>query len=152
MLTARKASVWRSRYQIDADGRAVATWDGSMWRSGGDFQLDGAGYRVRSNAWGTRYAMTAADGTPVASAERVGRKRWTVEAGGQVYRFQRASVWGNVQELHGDAGPVGSVRRTSTWRSDVSADLPGLPLPVQIFVVGVVITMWEAQSTVAAAG
>jgi len=41
---------------------------------------------------------------------------------------------------------VGSVRRTSFWRGDVAADLPGLPLPVQIFVVGVVITMWEQQA------
>jgi hypothetical protein len=44
---------------------------------------------------------------------------------------------------------VGSVRRTSFWRREIVADLPGLPLPVQIFVLGVVITMWDAQAAAA---
>ncbi len=42
------------------------------------------------------------------------------------------------------------MRRTSAWRGDVAADLPGLPLPVQVFVLGVVITMWDAQAAAAA--
>jgi len=106
--------------------------------------------RRRGNAWGTRYSMVDAAGTEVASAERVGRKRWTVEAAGQTYHFQRASMWGNEQELHAGGVRVGSVKRTSVWRGDVAADLTELPLPVQIFVLGVVITMWDAQAAAAA--
>lgn len=90
-LEARKASVWRSRYEISVDGRTVATWDSAFWKSGGNFELDGRHYQVRGNAWGNRFGMVDADGTPVASADRVGRKRWTVEAAGQTYHFQRVT-------------------------------------------------------------
>jgi hypothetical protein len=41
------------------------------------------------------------------------------------------------------------VKRTSLWRSDIVADLPGLPPPVQIFVLGVVITIWDQQAAAA---
>lgn len=146
MLIAVRTAFWTSRYEVRDGGRPVTTWDARMWRSGGDFTLDGRRFSVRSNAWGNRYVMTGDDGAEVAVADRVGRKHWTVEAGGQAYRFQRASIWSGAQELHNAAGPVGSVRRTSVWGGDVAVDLPGLPLPVQIFVMGVVISMWNAQS------
>lgn len=146
MLQARRPSVWRNRYEISADGGMVATWEPSLWRSGGSFALDGQIYQVRGNTWGTRYTLLDADGTTVAGAERVGRKQWTVQAGGRAYHFRRTSIWGNEQELHSDGQRVGSVRRNSAWRSDVTADLPGLPLPVQLFVLGVVITMWDVAA------
>ena len=38
----------------------------------------------------------------------------------------------------------------SRWRRDAVADLPDLPLAVQVFVVVVVLTMWDAQATAAA--
>ncbi|GAA3750704.1 hypothetical protein GCM10022225_38750 [Plantactinospora mayteni] len=150
MLKARKVSAWRSRYEISVRGRFVTTWDNAFWRSGGDFELDGQRYQVRGNAWGNRFTLLDAAGGAVASADRVGRKRWTVEAGGQTYHFQRASLFGSEQELHAAGRRIGSVRRTGFWRGDAVADLPGLPLPVQVFVLGVVITMWSQQAAVAA--
>ena len=152
MLEARKSSSWRNRYEISIAGRVVTTWDSTVWRNGGKFELEGWEYQVRGGAWGNRFDMVDARGALVASANRVGRKRWTVEAAGQVYQFQRRSVWSNDQELVAGGRPIGSIRRTSVWRHGLAADLPGLPLPVQIFVVGVVLKMWEQQATVAAAG
>jgi hypothetical protein len=151
MLTARKPSIWRRRYDILVDGRVIASWDGAFWKSGGAVELEGRHYQVRGNVWGNRFSMVDAAGAQVASADRVGRKRWTVEAAGQTYAFQRASVWSSEQELHAGGVRVGSVKQTSFWRGDVAADLPGLPLPVQLFVLGVVITMWDAQAAAAAA-
>ncbi|MBE1492434.1 LURP-one-related/scramblase family protein [Plantactinospora soyae] len=150
MLEARKVSVWRSRYEISVDGRTVTTWDNAFWKSGGSFELDGRHYQVRGNFLGNRYAMVDVDDRIVASADRVGRKRWTVDADGETYQFQRASVWSHEQELHARGGRVGSVKRTSVWRGDLTADLPGLSLPVQIFVLGVLITMLDQQSAAAA--
>lgn len=110
---------------------------------GGSFDLDGHVYSVRANMWGSTYGMARDDGTPVATARHVGRKRWTVEAGDQTYEFQRASLWRTEQELRSGGQRVGSVRRTSRWRSDATADLPELPLAVQVFVLAVVLTMWN---------
>ncbi|MEE6260580.1 hypothetical protein [Plantactinospora sonchi] len=146
MLQARKPSIWRNRYEVSADGVAVATWEPSMWRSGGNFTLGGESYQVRSNTWGSRYTLLDANDTTVATADRVGRKQWTVEADGRTYHFRRTSFWGNEQELQADGQRVGSVKRSNSWRGDVTADLPGLPLPVQLFVLGVVITMWDSTA------
>ncbi|WP_326557735.1 hypothetical protein [Micromonospora sp. NBC_01796] len=151
MLKAQKTSVWRSRYEISVDGRAVTTWDGAFWKSGGGFDLDGRHYEVRGKTWGSRFNLVDEGDRTVASAERVGRRRWTVGAGGRTHHFRRASFWGSEQELHAGGVRVGSVRRTSSLRGDIVADLPGLPLPVQIFVLGVVITMWNQQAAAASA-
>jgi hypothetical protein len=151
MLQARKTSIWRSRYEVSADGRPLTTWDGRVWKSGGDFQLAGQQYRVRGNVLGGTYRLVDSAGATLATARRVGRKRWTVETDRATYAFRRKSMWSSEQELLAGESRVGSVRRTSAWRGDAVADLPGLPVPVQVFVLGVVISMWEAQQ-VAASG
>lgn len=153
MLKARKAGIWSHRYEIAADGKHLATWDGSMWKHGGHFELEGRRYEVRGNMWGSKYGMVAEDGTPLASAERVGRKRWTVAAGGRTYEFQRASMWRREEELLSAGLKIGSIKRVSVWRSDAEADLPGLPVPLQVFVLAVVLTMWDwADEAAASAG
>jgi hypothetical protein len=150
-MEARKISVWRSRYSVTDRGREIAVWDSSVWKSGGEFELGGRRFRVRSNAWGHKYTMVDDAGALVASADRVGRKRWTVEAAGQTYHFRRKSFWGNEELVLGDMR-VGSVRKTSFWRGDVAVELPGLATALQLFVLGVVISMWDAQTAAAAAG
>jgi hypothetical protein len=151
MLTAEKVSMWRGRYRILSDGREVAVWDPSWWRTGGDFDVDGSFFQVRANGWGTKYRMLDQAGNEVALVERAGRKRWSVQAGGRTYEFRRASFWGNQQELLVDGARVGSMRRTSAWSGAIEADLPGMPLPLQIFVVGVQIAIWQSQQQAAAA-
>ncbi|GAA1556334.1 hypothetical protein GCM10009827_091510 [Dactylosporangium maewongense] len=150
MLIAKRTSVWRARYTVTQQGHAVAAWEGGVWRSGGQLTVAGQSFLVRGNAWGSRFVMQDKAGESVAAADRVGRKQWTVTAGGVTYQFQRASVWSQAQDLYAGGRKVGSVRKTSFWGSDVEVDLPGLPLPVQVFVLGVVVTMWEAQSAAAA--
>ncbi len=142
--------MWRGRYEIEADGRPVAVWDPSWWRSGGNFEIDGHHFQVRANGWGTKYRMSDEGGTEIALVERAGRKHWTVQADGRVYEFRRASFFGNRQELLIGGVPAGSLRRTSAWSGAIEADLPSLPLPLQVFVVGVQIAIWQAQQSAAA--
>jgi hypothetical protein len=142
MLEAKRAGAWKRSYDIIADGRRLATWDTSSWTAGGTVELDGRRYEVRANMWGEKHGMVDEFGTPIASAARVGRKNWTVEAGSRTYEFRRAS-WRLDQELHLEGRCVGSVKRISTWRGGAVADLPGLPLPVEVFVLVVVLTMWD---------
>lgn len=91
--------------------------------------------------------MVTEDGTVVASADRVGRTRWTVKADDRLYTFQRASIWRQEQILCSEDRQVDSIKRTSIW----PADLLSLSLPVQTFALAVVLTMWDAAA-VAAAG
>jgi hypothetical protein len=152
VLRAEKVSVWRSNYRIVADGVPIATWNMSVWKHGGELVLAGRRYQIRGNAWGGRYGMAAEDGTVVAVADRVGRSQWTVQAGGTRYRFRRSSFWRQEQQLVIGATPIGSIRRVNRWRGGAVADLPGLPLPVQVFALLVVLTMWERQADAAAGG
>ncbi|MBM2621773.1 hypothetical protein JIG36_40345 [Actinoplanes sp. LDG1-06] len=132
-------------------GREIATWDKSTWKSGGAFTLEGRRFRVRSNGWGNKYTMVDEADTVVASADRVGRKRWTVTAAGQTYHFRRRSFWASEEELVLGDTRVGSVRKTSFWRGDINVELPTLPTPLQLFVLGVVISKWDAEASAAAA-
>jgi hypothetical protein len=152
MLHARKTGLMSSHYEIDADGAPVAGWDPSWWRSGGTLELEGRQYTVKANLWGSTYGMARPDGTAMARADHVGRKRWTVTSEGRTYDFQRASMWSREQVLLSGAQRAGSVRRTSMWRSDATADLPGLALPVQVFAFVVVLTMWDRADASAAGG
>ncbi|BCY08597.1 hypothetical protein L3i22_036850 [Actinoplanes sp. L3-i22] len=143
--------MWRGRYEIESDGRPVTVWDPSWWRNGGDFEIDGRRFQVRANGWGTKYRMFDQTGTEVALVERAGRKHWTMRADGRTYEFRRASFFGNRQELLTDGVPTGSMHRTSAWSGGVEAELPGLSLPLQVFVVGVQIAIWQAQQAAASA-
>jgi hypothetical protein len=150
MLHARKAG-WRSRYEIALDGHPLTVWDGGMWRTGGTFILEGQRFDVRGNLWGSAYGMADGFGNPVAQADRVGRKRWTVASNGQVYEFRRKSFWSTDQQLMLGDTAVGHVYRAGRWRSEAVAELPGLPLPLQVFVLVVIITVWELNSAAIAA-
>jgi hypothetical protein len=151
-VEARKISAWRGRYRVTDAGREVTVWDSSAWKRGGAFELDGRRFTVRSNLRGNKYTMVDDVGAVIASADRVGRRRWTVEAAGQTYHFRRKSFWGNEEELLLGDAPVGSVRRTSLWRGDVAVELPGLAPALQLFVLGVVISMWNERAAAAAGG
>ncbi|WP_407345300.1 hypothetical protein [Pengzhenrongella phosphoraccumulans] len=149
MIEARKASMWTTRYDLVVDGLPLATWDASWWKPGGAIEIDGRRYEVRTNLWGSTYGMADQDGARIASADRVGRKSWRVEADGVTYEFRRPSAWRQEEELLADGQPVGSVRRTSAWRGDAVADLPGLPLAVQVFVLAVVLATWDTAGAAA---
>jgi len=72
------------------------------------------------------------------------------EAEGRTHQFRRTSAWRDDQELLVDGQRVGSIRRPSVWRTNAIADLPTLPLATQIFVLCVVLTMWDNNAAAAA--
>lgn len=152
MLHAKRVSIWKNRYEVTADGQALVTWEGMMWKTGGTFELDGRRYEIRANLWGNTYKMVTEDGTTVASVDNAVRTRWTVEGGGQVFEFQRASMWRREDVLQSGGRQLGSIKRTSTWRGDTVADLPGLPAPMQVFALIVAMTKWDAAAGRAGTG
>lgn len=150
MLTAHKTSAFKREYEIEADGRAVATFRPSWWQTGGTFAVDGHEYTIRQNFWGAKYGMAMSDGTVVARADRVGRKRWTIEAEGRTLHFRRASAWTGEQAMVDGDREIGTIRKLSWWKRGAVADLPDLDPALQVFVVAVVVTMWDNQAAAAA--
>ncbi len=150
MLRATKVSAWSSAYELNLDGMPVTRWDPSWWRSGGSFTVQGQQYRVRSNAWGNEFTMTDLAGNTVATAGKVNRREWTVIAGGREYAFRRTSWWRHQFDLLLDGRRAGFVRRPSSWRSTVDAELAAMPLTAQIFTVAVALTTWDNANAAAA--
>ena len=109
--------------------------------------MEGRPYEVRSNLWASTYSLVADDGSVVATASRVGRKDWTVEAGSATHTFRRVSPWRHEEELHVGGQRVGSIKRTSIWGGEAVADLPGLPPAVAIFAFAVVLTSWDLAAS-----
>jgi hypothetical protein len=151
MLTAETTGFWSASYTLAEDGTPITTWDPKWWTSGGSFELDGHRYTVKANGWGTRYTLIDDRGAVAAETERVGRKNWRVLAGGRVYDFRRRSVWSSEENLVDGDRVIGVIKRAGTWSSNFTAELPGLPRQVQVFVLAVQITAYRAASAAAAA-
>lgn len=152
MLHARKQGAFKRAYDITtAAGTPVATWSKSTWQNNGEFELDGARYGVRTSGWiQQRAELVEGQGREVAAADQVGRKRWTITTGRREYTFRRASAWRADQVLEVDGEQVGTIRRTGRWTTGAEADLPGLPPPVAVFALVVVLMMWQRNDTAAA--
>jgi len=146
MMEARRQSAWRNDYEIAADGRPLAVFNGSLWRGGGELVLDGRRYEVRSSTWATSYTLVDDGGALVASAQRVGRKEWSIDTGGVTHAFRRSSAWSLEQEHVVQGMTMGAIKRTSMRRGDAVADLPGLPPLVAVFAITVVLTTWDVAA------
>jgi hypothetical protein len=149
VLRASRAGLLSTRYDITRDDpagndRAICTWKPSAFIGGGSFELDGHRYDVARGGWtGRRYRLRDEAGSLVALADGVGRSTWTVETGGEVHEFARPSHWRRDQVLMREGEPVGAVRRTSAWFGEAEAELPGLPLTVQVFVLVSLLGVWD---------
>jgi hypothetical protein len=146
MIEARRRSAWRNEYEITSEGRPPAVFTGSLWRGGGVLVVEGRRYEVRSSAWATSYSLVDDGGATVAAARRVGRRDWSIDAGGVVHAFRRSSMWSLEQEHVVHGVPMGTIRRTSMWRGDAVADLPRLPPLLALFAVTVVLTTWDVAA------
>lgn len=145
MINAERTSLWKTAYRISVDGHQLTTFNAKWWGSGGWFGINGQHYELRANFWGTRWSLLGTDGSVIATAEGVHRKRWTVRTSFAGYQFLRDSCWKLDQSLVAADQRVGSVKIVSASKGNVVAELPGLPLPVQVFTLATVLTVWNAQ-------
>jgi hypothetical protein len=153
MLEAHRASSFRSRWEVREDGEPLLVLEKKGWRSGVEYTLDGTAYEVRSTWTGSQYTLTSGD-SELAQAHRIGRKHWSVSTPDGELHFRRRSIWKADQEwvASPDApSSLGGIRRTGTWRGDAEARLPDMPAPLAVFVLAVVLLMWE-QAAAAATG
>ncbi|HET6257150.1 hypothetical protein [Pseudonocardia sp.] len=144
VLCASRMGLLSTRYEISRDGTTLSTWKPSPFFGGGFFVLDGCRYDVARGGWSwRRYRLLDEAGELVALADGVGRSEWTLETGGVTHTFERPSLFRSEQVLISEGSTVGTVRRTSAWRGEAEADLPDLPLPVQVFVLVSLLGVWD---------
>jgi hypothetical protein len=155
MLQAKRTKLPAQEYELTQDGRALTAFSLKRGRIGARFDLDGAGYRIRSHRFSGVYELLDDDGSVVAATDRVSR-RWSLHVSGRAWHFRRTAMAGREFSMIGERGErSGSVRRTGVGNSGAAADLPGVELNLQIFVLIVVLLRWRrkrAAMAVAASG
>lgn len=151
MLIAERRGFFRRRYEVrdDAAG-AVAPVELvlSTWERRGEFVLDDVVHEIRLRR---RFLMghdgsLLAGGRELAHADGMGTADWTLQTDDRRYRFVRPHLFRRTQDMVEAGESVGSVRRTALT-SGAEADLPLLPLRVQLFVVGALLLVWEEESS-----
>jgi hypothetical protein len=146
MIQARRVSVWHGRYDITMDGQPVAMWQKSDSRTGGTLEWESRRYLMLASLMGGTASLTAAGGPLIATAHDVGRARWTIHADGTTYAFRRGAPWRQEEKLLVQGRHVGSIKRTNIVRGNTAADLPEIPLVVELFALTLVLTVWDATA------
>ncbi|MFC8712886.1 hypothetical protein ACFUCQ_23620 [Streptomyces sp. NPDC057197] len=124
MLHAKRSNPSGQEYEVTEDSRALTTFALRGGRVGARFTLHGVDYLVRTHRFNGSYELLGADGTVVATTNRV-RRSWHMT--GRVIPFSRTAAADRENAmLDGDGEPAGTTRRTGHLRSEATADLPGL--------------------------
>lgn len=151
MLIADRRGFLRRRYEVrdDAPGAgAPVELVLSTWAPSGEFELDDVVHeiRLRHRFLVGHDAGLFAGGRELAHAQGVGTSDWTLQVDDRRYRFVRPHLFRRTQHMVEAGESVGSVRKVALT-SGAEADLPLLPLRVQLFVVGALLLVWEEESS-----
>lgn len=148
MLHAKRIHLPSQEYELTEDGRALTTF--SLRRGGVQFTLHGVDYVVRAHRFSGVYEMLDGDGTVAATTDRV-RRSWHLTCSGRVVPFRRTAAADREYTMIGDDGePAGTIRRTGHVHAEVTADLPGLELVLQVFALVVVLLRRRRKRAAAA--
>ncbi|MGW1234039.1 hypothetical protein [Streptomyces californicus] len=139
MLHAKRNDPPSRQYEITEDGRALTAFSLRRGRVGARFTLHGVDYLVRTHRFSGSYELLGADGTAVATTDRV-RRSWHMTCSGRVIPFSRTAAADREHTMLDDGGErVGAIRLTGHLRSEATADLPGLDSGLQVFALVVVL-------------
>lgn len=150
MLQSTRRGFFRHSYEISEDGRPAATLIGTR-REGCTFEVDDEHYQVTRDRRNV-FTLTGPWGE-IAKAERAGGRTWTISSLYVPLELVRTSIWKETWEVRRFGEPVGSLSKDGTFKNTSTADLPDdLPLPLRLFIVCLVETLWERSRAAAEGG
>ena len=141
-------------YAVTSGDRTVAEIAIASWRERAEIVIGGVTNRVfREHAMGGDFIIEAG-GRELARATKPSAFTNTiiVHYGGRDYTLGKPSIWRRTFALMDGERQIGSISPESAWTRRATADLPtDWPMPIQAFVIWLVILLWkrEAQSSAA---
>ena len=129
--------------------RTVAHIDVSWWREQASLRVDGSTYRAHRERLLSGAYVLKHKGSTVASARKpsVFRREFVVEHNGRRYTLRAKSPFERGYVLLKGAKGVGSITMESLFSYRASVKMPeDLPLPVQAFVLWLVINTWRRRT------
>ena len=147
---------WVSRQFIvrNAEG-TVADVNFAFWRERGRIKLGQDGFSVRrEHAMRGRFLLEGPSGVVAEARKPSAWRNWfVVEYDGRRFDLRKRSAWFREFLLLDGARQIGSVASQSAWTRRADARMPeNWPFPVQLFVVWLVLAMWNREAAAAAAG
>ncbi len=151
MLQSTRRGVFRHSYDVADEGRPVATLAG-VRREGYTFELDGESFQVTRQGY-KGFSFSGSQAGEVARADKSSGRTWTIHSMYGPLELVRTSIWKETYELHRFGQPAGTLSRDGAFKRTSTADLPeDLPLPLRLFIVCIVETLWERSRQAASGG
>lgn len=141
-------------YTVMSGDRTVAALDLASCRERGEIVIGDTTYRVfRERAMAGDFIIEAG-GRELARATKPSAFRDTmiVHYGGRDYALRKPSVWRRAFVVMDGERQIGSISPESAWTRRATADVPpDWPVPIQAFVIWLVIILWKRDAQSAAA-
>lgn len=154
MLEARRLRLFSSDYQVTLDGQPVALVDMTTFRSRGQFELDGVTYTFQAGGlMGGSYVLESQGRTLArATRERLIPLLYRVNAGDRMLNLGLHAPGRRFTVRHGDR-VIGEVRpRRLFSRSALARFDEPLSLPVQVFLLSLVLLYWRRRARASSSG
>ena len=141
-------------YTVKSGDRTVAVLELSSWRERAEIVIGDVTHRVfREGAMGGDFIIEAG-GRELARATKPSAFRNTmiVHYSGKDYTLRKPSVWRRAFVLMDGERQIGSISPDRAWTRLATAELPpDWPVPIQAFVIWLVILLWKRDAQHAAA-
>ena len=145
---------WFSWDFIVTDGASpVAEIDVSWWREKGVLTVRGSTYDVYREGLMSGAFLLESDGSILARAEKPSafRRSFELECGGKFFTLRAESAFRRGFVLIDGDREVGWLSPNGVFTRRATADLPeGIPLPVKVFIIWLVVILWKRESDSAA--
>jgi hypothetical protein len=141
-------------FDVVSGDRTLATLDLSCWREKADVLIEDVTHRVfRERAMSGDFVLERGDQVLArATKPSAFRNAFAVSYNGKTYSLRRPSAWRRAFVLLDEERQIGSVTPNSAWTWQATADLPrDWPMPIQAFVIWLVIILWKRDAESAAA-
>ena len=135
-------------FNVSEGERHLAHVDVSAWKEKGILTINGVAHRVyREGALHGDFLLER-DGIVLARATKPSafRSVLVIRHDGRTYELARASLWRRRYVVRSGNDEIGSLSATSAWRRDAAVTLPEQwPLPLKVFVIWLVIILWNRE-------
>jgi hypothetical protein len=149
----RRWGAWGSL--ITADGQPVTELKISLFRSRGQFQLDGQEFSIEPSGFFLQTASLTRRGGVIAKAEKTSffRRNFLITSAGHRMELRGRGWLGREYELHVGNQPVGRVTRKGMTGRKISLDFPDeVPTVLQVFLAYLVLCQAKREAARSAGG
>jgi hypothetical protein len=153
MLEMVPRNLFSNDYVVRLPEHAATVLDISNWRERGEFELDGAHYRLYREGRMSGAFILERDGAIIARATKpsVLRPRFDLELGGRPLILRRLSAFSRRFGVFAGDVQIGTIGRAGFVTRRANLDLPGdWPVAVQLFVFWLVLVIWRREAAAAA--